>query len=55
MAIEITRRGSLSALGSIALLAQSKRVLGANSRVRVALCGVRGRGVSTICATTSNT
>ncbi len=42
---EITRRGSLAAIGSIALLAQSRRVLGANSRVRVALCGVRGRGM----------
>src|ERR1700722_18387817 len=42
---EITRRSSMAALGGIALMAQSKRVLGAQSRVRVALCGVRGRGM----------
>jgi predicted dehydrogenase len=42
---EITRRSSLAALGGIALLAQPKRAAGAQSRVRVALCGVRGRGL----------
>jgi predicted dehydrogenase len=41
---DITRRGSLAALGAMALLAQRRRILGANDRVRVALCGVRGRG-----------
>ena len=42
---QITRRNSIAALGGIALLAQPKRILGAQSRVRVALCGVRGRGM----------
>ncbi len=42
---EITRRGSLAALGGLALMARPQRVLGANDRVRVALCGVRGRGL----------
>src|SRR5580693_1740139 len=42
---EITRRTSIAALGGVALLAQPKRMLGAQSRVRVALCGVRGRGM----------
>src|ERR1039458_3698324 len=42
---EITRRASMAAIGGIAFLAQPKRVLGAQSRVRVALCGVRGRGM----------
>jgi predicted dehydrogenase len=32
-------------MGGIALLSQSQSVLGANDRVRVALCGVRGRGL----------
>jgi predicted dehydrogenase len=45
MAIEITRRDSIAAIGSIAVLAQTRHALGANSRVRVALCGVRGRGM----------
>ena len=42
---DITRRGSLAALGSLAFLARPQRVLGANDRVRIALCGVRGRGM----------
>src|SRR5262249_10066421 len=32
------------ALGGLTLLAQPERVLGANDRVRVAVCGLRGRG-----------
>src|ERR1051325_5561678 len=36
--------GTAAALGGIAFLGQPQRVLGANDRVRVALCGVRGRG-----------
>jgi predicted dehydrogenase len=42
--LEITRRGSLAALGGIASMARPHQILGANERVRVALCGVRGRG-----------
>ncbi|HJZ96867.1 MAG TPA: Gfo/Idh/MocA family oxidoreductase, partial [Candidatus Solibacter sp.] len=42
--LEITRRGSLAALGGVAWMAGPHQVLGANERVRVALCGVRGRG-----------
>ncbi len=42
---EITRRGSLAALAGMASLVQPKHVLGAQSKVRVALCGVRGRGM----------
>src|SRR4051812_20877831 len=42
---EITRRSSIAALGGLALMAQPQRILGANDRVRVALCGVRGRGL----------
>jgi len=42
---EITRRSSIATLGGIAFLAQPRRVMGANDRVRVALCGVRGRGM----------
>lgn len=34
----------LAALGGAALVARPKRVLGANDRVRLAVCGVRGRG-----------
>jgi predicted dehydrogenase len=52
---EITRRdflkssaragtASLSALSGIILITQPERVFGANDRVRVAICGVRGRG-----------
>jgi predicted dehydrogenase len=41
---QITRRSTLAALGGAAFLAQPQRILGANDRVRVALCGVRGRG-----------
>src|ERR1035438_8826606 len=42
---EITRCSSLAAIGGIAALAQPRRILGAQNRVRVALCGVRGRGM----------
>src|SRR6476469_7607873 len=42
--LEITRRGTLAALGGVALMARPQKILGANERVRVALCGVRGRG-----------
>ena len=38
---DMTRRGSIAVLGGMAF----QRVLGANDRVRVALCGVRGRGM----------
>jgi predicted dehydrogenase len=36
--------GSIAALGAISAFANPSRVLGANSRVRIAICGVRGRG-----------
>ena len=42
--LDITRRGALTAFGGVALMARPHRALGANERVRVALCGVRGRG-----------
>jgi predicted dehydrogenase len=42
---DITRRGSLAAIGGLAMMARPQRILGANDRVRVALCGVRGRGL----------
>jgi predicted dehydrogenase len=35
---------SVAALGGMGLLADSNRVMGANERVRVAICGLRGRG-----------
>ena len=38
---DITRRASIAVLGGVAL----QHVLGANDRVRIALCGVRGRGM----------
>jgi predicted dehydrogenase len=41
----ITGAAGLTTLGTAAYLARPSMVLGANSRVRVALCGVRGRGV----------
>src|ERR1700749_512320 len=40
----ITGAAGLTALGSAAFLSPSALVMGANDRVRVALCGVRGRG-----------
>src|SRR3954447_4215401 len=40
----MSRRESLTALGGVALMARPQKILGANERVRVALCGVRGRG-----------
>src|SRR5690242_9098993 len=44
---DITRRSfaGASALGGITFLAQPQRVFGANDRVRVAICGVHGRGM----------
>ena len=36
---------SLAALSGIAMMARPERVMGANDRVRVAICGVRGRGL----------
>jgi predicted dehydrogenase len=38
---DITRRGSIAVLGGMAF----QNILGANDRVRIALCGVRGRGM----------
>jgi hypothetical protein len=40
----ISRRGSFAALGGVALMTRPQNLLGANQRVRVAICGVRGRG-----------
>ncbi|MHB8655873.1 MAG: Gfo/Idh/MocA family protein [Terriglobia bacterium] len=49
--LEVNRRGflkagsaSLAALGGISFLTSSERVWGANDRVRVAICGLHGRG-----------
>ena len=51
MSKELNRRDFLSvgtasatALGVVSVLTQPERVLGANDRVRVAICGVHGRG-----------
>jgi predicted dehydrogenase len=51
MAKDLNRRNFISsgtagmaALGAISTLTSSERVLGANNRVRVAICGVHGRG-----------
>jgi predicted dehydrogenase len=51
MAKELNRRNFISsgtagmaALGAISTLTSPERVLGANNRVRVAICGVHGRG-----------
>jgi predicted dehydrogenase len=51
MAKDVNRRDFISsgtagvaALGAISTLTSSERVLGANNRVRVAICGVHGRG-----------
>ena len=44
---EMNRRhflGTSAALGGVSLLAMPERVLGANDRVRVAICGIHGRG-----------
>jgi len=38
------RTAGLATLGGISFLAQPRRVLGANDRVRVAVCGIRGQG-----------
>lgn len=35
---------SIAGIGTIGLLGRSERVLGANNRVRVAICGLHGRG-----------
>ena len=40
----ITGAAGLTALGSVAYLGRPGLVMGANDRVRVAICGVRGRG-----------
>src|ERR1700693_5183690 len=44
---EISRRNFAGAttLGGITFLARPQRVFGANDRVRVAICGIRGRGM----------
>jgi predicted dehydrogenase len=44
---DITRRSfaGASALSGITFLAQPQRVFGANDRVRVAICGIHGRGM----------
>jgi predicted dehydrogenase len=39
-----TSAAGLASLGTISFLARPERVFGANDRVRVAICGVRGRG-----------
>ena len=36
---------SIAVLGGLALLGRPQHVMGANDRVRIALCGVRGRGM----------
>ena len=47
---DVTRRDFLkttataSALGGVTFLARPERVFGANDRVRVAVCGLNGRG-----------
>jgi len=41
---EVLKTGSLSAVAGIAALARPERILGANDRVRVAVCGLNGRG-----------
>ena len=40
----ITGAAGLTTLGSVAFLGRPAIVMGANDRVRVAICGVRGRG-----------
>lgn len=40
-----TGKTGLAALGGISMLARPERVMGANDRVRVAICGLRGRGL----------
>jgi predicted dehydrogenase len=44
---EFSRRefAGAAALGGVGVLSQPRKVLGANERVRVAICGVRGRGM----------
>src|SRR5215472_6807245 len=49
---ELSRRsflkGGVAAAAGAALLTRGERVIGANDRVRVAICGVRGRGANHI-------
>ena len=42
----VTSAAGLAAASSVAFITQPERVFGANDRVRVAVCGVHGRGVS---------
>ena len=44
----VTSAAGLAAASSVAFLNRPERVLGANDRVRVAICGVHGRGVNHI-------
>ena len=41
---DVLKTGSLSAAAGIAALAHPERILGANDRVRIAVCGLNGRG-----------
>src|SRR5689334_15172272 len=45
--LDMSRRdmAGAAALGGISFLARPQRVFGANDRVRVAICGIRGRGM----------
>ena len=45
LAAGLPRPPSAAALGGISFLARPERVFGANDRVRVAICGIRGRGM----------
>src|SRR5580700_3527312 len=44
----VTGAAGLAAASGVAFIARPRRVSGANDRVRVAICGVRGRGVDHI-------
>ncbi|HXX23497.1 MAG TPA: twin-arginine translocation signal domain-containing protein, partial [Terriglobia bacterium] len=44
----VTGAAGIAAASSVAFLTQPERVFGANDRVRVAICGVHGRGVDHI-------
>src|SRR5208283_6209440 len=41
----VTSAAALAAASSVAFMTQPERVFGANDRVRVAICGVHGRGM----------
>ena len=41
---DVLKTGGLRAAAGIASLARPERILGANDRVRVAVCGLNGRG-----------